>query len=73
MGLSRALVLTTPEQCDAAKLRPLLGIMLREYIRATMHTPVDVTRDAVAHAREINADCVIAVVGRQLGWARRSH
>ena len=31
--------------------------------RATMHTPVDVTRDAVAHARQINADCVIAIGG----------
>ena len=46
------------------KLRPLLGIMRREYIHVQPCTrPSDVTRDAVAHAREINADCVIAIGG----------
>ena len=65
MGLTRAMVLTTPEQCDAAhEIASIIGDHAAGiYSRATMHTPVDVTRDAVAHAREINADCVIAIGG----------
>ena len=63
MGLSRAMVLTTPEQCDAAyEIASIIGDHAAGiYSRAIMHTPVDVTRDAVAHAREIKADCVIAI------------
>jgi len=65
MGLSRAMVLTTPEQCDAAhEIASIIGDHAAGiYSRAAMHTPVDVTRDAVAHAREIKADCVIAIGG----------
>ena len=65
MGLSRAMVLTTAEQSTAAhEIASIIGGHAAGiYSRATMHTPVDVTRDAVAHAREINADCLIAVGG----------
>ena len=52
MGLSRAMILTTPEQCDVAhEIASIIGDCAAGiYSRATMHTPVDVTRDAVAHA-----------------------
>ena len=33
------------------------------YTRATMHTPVAVTEDAVAHAALVHADCLVAIGG----------
>mgnify|MGYP000326446580 CR=1 FL=1 len=65
LGCRRALVLSTPQQSDAAMdlAAGLNGHIAGVYSRATMHTPVEVTEDALCHAREVRADCVIALGG----------
>lgn len=65
LACSRALLLSTPEQAEAVReLGTKLGVLAAGLFgRATMHTPVSVTEDAVALARELGADCVIAVGG----------
>jgi maleylacetate reductase len=65
LGKSRALVLTTPQQkADGDKLAASLGALCAgTFSEATMHTPVAVTERAVAHAREIGADCTVALGG----------
>jgi len=65
LGCRRALVLSTPPQADtaqafAARLGPLA---VGAYPRAAMHTPVDISEAATAHARAVRADCVISVGG----------
>lgn len=65
LGCARALVLSTPPQADAAMAtaetlgKAAAGI----FTKAAMHTPVEVTDEAVEHAKDINADCVIAIGG----------
>ncbi len=61
----RALVLSTPQQSDAAMdlAAGLNGHIAGIYTRATMHTPVEVTEDALCHAREVKADCFVALGG----------
>ncbi len=61
----RALVLSTPQQSDAAMdlAACLNGHIAGIYTRATMHTPVEVTKDALCHAREVKADCFVALGG----------
>lgn len=65
LGLSRALILTTPQQADtgaefAEKLGPrAVGL----FAGATMHTPVAVSEAATARALDLRADCVVAVGG----------
>lgn len=65
LGAERVLLLTTPQQSD-------LGLELAEQLganaagifsRATMHTPVEVTEEALAHLKSVNADCVLAAGG----------
>ncbi|MDE4133668.1 maleylacetate reductase [Phaeobacter sp. QD34_3] len=65
LGARRALILSTPQQADAAMdLAEDVGALAAGlFSRATMHTPIDVTTEALAHAREIEADCLIAVGG----------
>lgn len=65
LGCSRALVLTTPGQRAAgANLVHQLGPLAAGlYDRATMHTPVDVTQDATAFTRQVEADCIVALGG----------
>ncbi|MEX0310878.1 MAG: maleylacetate reductase [Tateyamaria sp.] len=65
LGCKRALVLSTPQQCDSAmEIAQILGKMAAGiFARATMHTPVHVTEEAVAHLRDVGADCVIAIGG----------
>ncbi|KAG5351331.1 Maleylacetate reductase [Termitomyces sp. T112] len=62
---SRALVLTTPQQVEQGQaVKELLGdFCVGIYTKATMHTPTDVTDDAVRTAEELRADCVVAVGG----------
>lgn len=65
LGAARALVLSTPPQADtaheiAAALGPLAAGI---YTRATMHTPVEITEEAVGHAVEIGADALVAMGG----------
>jgi maleylacetate reductase len=65
LGCRRALVLSTPQQADAAmELAQEIGdAAVGVYTRAAMHTPVNVTEDAVAHARSLRADCLVAIGG----------
>lgn len=65
LGLSRALVLSTPEQSESARtLADTLGsAAIGSFTGARMHTPVGVSEEATKIAQERGADCVIAVGG----------
>ena len=65
LGRARALVLSTPQQSDVAMdvVSGLNGTVAGVYTRAAMHTPVHVTKDALCHAQDVGADCLIAVGG----------
>ncbi|TBC60639.1 maleylacetate reductase (plasmid) [Rhizobium leguminosarum] len=65
LGLKRVLILATPPQAeDAEKLSALLGTSsVGVYSRATMHTPVDVTEDAMRVVADKKVDGLIAVGG----------
>lgn len=65
IGARRVLVLSTPQQSD-------LGLELAEYLgpaaagifsKATMHTPVNVTEEALEHCLEAKADAVLSAGG----------
>lgn len=77
LGARRALILSTPPQADLAQeLSDLIGgLSAGAYAGARMHTPVDVSEQATAHARDIGADCVVAVgggsttgLGKAIAW-----
>ncbi|MCB1467706.1 MAG: iron-containing alcohol dehydrogenase, partial [Rhizobiaceae bacterium] len=65
LGISRALVLTTPAQVelgrDAAK--KLGSLFAGHFQRAEMHTPVSVTEEALLYLKETGADGLVAVGG----------
>lgn len=65
IGSNRALVLSTPEQSDmAASLAKTIGKgAVGTFTQATMHTPVNVTVEAIAYAKSIGADAVVSVGG----------
>ena len=65
LGCSQALVLSTPEQSEVAMdiAGSLGGKVAGVYFRAAMHTPVEVTEDALSHATLVKADCLVAVGG----------
>ena len=65
LGGKRALVLTTPPQeAQGRKLGAALGSLFAGiFPGATMHTPVDVTEQAIAAMRACEADCVVALGG----------
>lgn len=65
LGCKRALVLSTPPQDDTARTFSDMigGLSAGVFTRAKMHTPIDVSEEATAHAREVGADCVVAVGG----------
>lgn len=65
LGCKRALILTTPQQVSAGKeLGATCGERTAGYFtQATMHTPVEVTEEATAYARQIGADVLVAVGG----------
>ena len=65
LGASRALILSTPQQSDAAlEMAELLGpLAIGVFCQAEMHTPVHVTDAAMAHVAETKADCLIAIGG----------
>jgi maleylacetate reductase len=73
----RALVLSTPHQSGAAKrVAEILGsCAVGVYSKATMHTPVDVTEDAIGYLKQVNADCTVAIgggsttgLGKAIAW-----
>ncbi|MEU0034371.1 maleylacetate reductase [Streptomyces sp. NPDC006333] len=61
----RVLVLCAPGRVDqAAEMRDLLGTAaVGTFTEAAPHTPVEVTRKAVAHAGSVEADCVLSIGG----------
>ncbi|ADY65424.1 maleylacetate reductase [Agrobacterium tumefaciens] len=65
LGLSRALVLSTPHQKgDAEALAARLGpLAAGVFADAAMHTPVEVTKRAVEAYRAAGADCVVSLGG----------
>ncbi|WP_062221054.1 maleylacetate reductase [Aureimonas sp. D3] len=65
LGATRALILSTPhQQADAADLAERLGSLAAGvFSRATMHTPVEVTQDALEAYRTAGADCVVSLGG----------
>lgn len=65
LGASRALILTTPHQADTAdEFAGYCGARAAgRFTRAAMHTPVEISEEATAYAREIGADVLVAVGG----------
>lgn len=65
LGRSRALVLSTPQQeADAHRLSGSLGPAgAGVFSGAAMHTPTDVTEQALAVYAESGADCVVSLGG----------
>jgi maleylacetate reductase len=65
LGAERALVLCTPEQRETAEMvAARLGARAAAvFDKAVMHVPIELAREARALARELNADCAIAVGG----------
>ena len=65
LGGSRALVLSTPGRADlAARVVDVLGrAAAGSFSGATMHTPVDVTEDALGKATTLAADSVVSIGG----------
>ncbi|MFB9952996.1 maleylacetate reductase [Rhizobium puerariae] len=65
LGASRALVLSTPNQRrDAEKLAVQIGeLAVGVFSNAAMHTPVDVTMQAIAQFDKVGADCIVAIGG----------
>jgi len=68
LGIKRPLVLSTPEQSEhAMKVEELLkgsGVdSAGQFNKATMHTPLDVTLEALKVVEERNVDGVIAIGG----------
>ncbi|KAK7031692.1 iron-containing alcohol dehydrogenase [Favolaschia claudopus] len=65
LGCSKALVLTGPSQAATGEaLRADLGnAAVGLYSNARMHTPVNVTEEAVELARTLGAGCVVAIGG----------
>ncbi|MEH6405264.1 MAG: maleylacetate reductase [Sneathiella sp.] len=65
LGCARALILSTPQQEDLAKqIQDDIGkLAVGIYTNATMHTPFNVTEDALAQFNDFDADVTIAVGG----------
>lgn len=65
LGCRRALILSTPhQQSEAERLAGHLGhLAAGVFAGAVMHTPVDVTEQALGRLRELGADCTIAFGG----------
>ncbi len=64
-GYDKVLILTTPQQCGLGlELAETLGpIAAGVFSKATMHTPTDVTEEALAHLHQSGADSVLSVGG----------
>ncbi|MCV9999292.1 maleylacetate reductase [Pararhizobium sp. YC-54] len=64
-GASRALILSTPfQRTDAEALaQQIAPLAVGVFAGATMHTPVDVTKEALLLFDALSADCIIALGG----------
>ncbi|MEU6096370.1 iron-containing alcohol dehydrogenase [Streptomyces sp. NPDC047079] len=65
LGRQRVLLLAAPNLAWAsARVREALGdLVAAEFDDAAMHTPVEVTEQAMAVLRDASADCLVAVGG----------
>ncbi|MEP7314738.1 MAG: maleylacetate reductase [Pseudomonadota bacterium] len=65
LGATKALVLCTPEQVDTAQLVvDRLGDRVAAlFSKAVMHVPIETAREARTWARELGADCAVAIGG----------
>ena len=65
LGCARALVLSTPQQAESAEAlaRNLGNLCVGAYTKAAMHTPIEITTEAVQVAEATEADCVISLGG----------
>lgn len=65
LGAQRALVLSTPEQrASAERVAQMLGDKAAGiFDRAVMHVPIETAREAREVARQLGADCAVAVGG----------
>ena len=65
LGCRRALILSTPQQQgEAERLAAQIGdLAAGVFAGAVMHTPVEVTEQAMGHLRDLGADCTIALGG----------
>ena len=65
LGFKRALVLSTPEQRASAEMvADLLGARAAGvFDRAVMHVPIETAREAREIARQLGADCAVAIGG----------
>ncbi|MBK4738476.1 maleylacetate reductase [Noviherbaspirillum pedocola] len=65
LGAGRAIVLSTPEQrADADHVAAMIGERCAGiFDRAVMHVPIETARQARELARQVNADCAIAIGG----------
>jgi alcohol dehydrogenase class IV len=65
LGAARAIVLSTPEQRGSAEdaARLLGSLCAGEFAEAVMHVPVETARAALEKARQVNADCCVAIGG----------
>src|SRR3546814_2385048 len=72
---SRALVLSTPEQAGSAQeLAATLGDKaVGLFSKAVMHVPVATVDAAAAVARELDADCTVAIGGGSTVEIGRAH
>ena len=65
LGARRAIVLSTPEQAEQARaIAERIGNRAAGvFARAVMHVPIETAREAREFARQLNADCAIAIGG----------
>ncbi|KAI0552343.1 putative maleylacetate reductase [Xylaria curta] len=67
LQLTKPIILSTPEQVDQAKcVEAILSSHVEVagiYSNATMHTPVEITEDAVEFASSGGADCIVSIGG----------
>lgn len=77
LGITRALILTTPEQAGAgAELVSSMGpVAVAQFDGAAMHTPVEVTERALDVLQDCGADGIVAIgggstvgLGKALAW-----
>lgn len=65
LGLGRVVVLSTPDQTEQARALAdrLGGLCGGTFHGATMHTPVEVTKEAMGHIEGLAADGVVSIGG----------
>lgn len=65
LGIERALILSTPQQVEHAKLvrDALEGRDAGAFAGAVMHTPIETTERAIAQMRDMNTDGLVSIGG----------